>query len=126
MTFKKVNLMPPLKMRRITDQQSKGPQNTPMNSDPKSFKNSHEGQVKNNEITSKTRKGKGSNETKKKAFMQNIERRYQKPPRHPLILRAHLHAKYLCLKPLTKEEEVKATKPNGTPRIFMPYRGNKI
>jgi hypothetical protein len=56
----------------------------------KSFKNSHHGKVKNNELTLKTKKEKGSNETKEKASKQNIERRYQKPPKHPLILKAPL------------------------------------
>jgi hypothetical protein len=38
-----------------------------------------------------------------KAFGQNNERIYQNPPRHPLILGAHLHAEHPYLKPPTKK-----------------------
>jgi hypothetical protein len=42
----------------------------------KSLKNSHQGQIKNNELILKTWK-KENNKTRRKAFQQNIERRYQ-------------------------------------------------
>jgi hypothetical protein len=44
-------------------------------------------------------------QSKKKAFGQNIDRRYQKPPRCHLISRAHLHVKHPCLKPLAKKKK---------------------
>jgi hypothetical protein len=61
------------------------------------------GQIKNNELTLKTWKG-GSNKAKRKAFEQNIEKGYQKPLGHPLMLRTRLYSKHPHLKPLTKKK----------------------
>ncbi len=40
---------------------------------------------------------------KKKAFRQNIKRKYQKPHGHRLISKARLHGKHLHLKPFAKK-----------------------
>jgi hypothetical protein len=32
-----------------------------------------------------------NNEAKKKAFGRNIKKNYEKPPKHPLISKVHLH-----------------------------------
>jgi len=56
-----------------------------MSLDPKVFQKLHLGQIKNNKITLKTWKG-GSNEAERKGFERNIEKGYQKPLGHPLIL----------------------------------------
>ncbi len=61
----------------------------------KSFKYSHQSGVKIDKLTLKTWKGEGNNEKKKKTFGRNIERRYQKPPRCPLISRTCLHVELL-------------------------------
>jgi len=40
----------------------------------------------------------GSNEAKRKAYGQNIERRYQKPYGHPLISKSRLHIEHFSVK----------------------------
>lgn len=60
---------------------------------------------------------------KRKASRRNTERRYQKPPRCPLISGAHLHVKHHCLEPFAKKKEAKETEPKMTPRILMPQGG---
>jgi hypothetical protein len=63
-------------------------------------------QIKTNELTLKTWKGE-KNEAKKKVFERNIEKGYQKPLGHPLILKTHMHVKHLHLKPPTKKKRRK-------------------
>lgn len=90
----------------------------------KFLKNSHQGRIKNNELILKTWK-KGNNETKRKAFQQNIERRYQKPLGHPLILGTSLHAKHPHLKLLAKKNERGKAKGDAKD-LNAIKRGNKI
>jgi hypothetical protein len=66
-----------------------------------------------------------SNKAKRKAYRQNIKKKYLKPHGHPRTLRTHLHAKHLCLKPLIKIKKMKEAKPKGTPRIPMPPKGQQ-
>jgi hypothetical protein len=62
------------------------------------------GQRKNIELTLKTWKGR-SNEAKRKVSQRNIEKGYQKPLGHPLILRACLHVEHPRLEFPTKKEK---------------------
>jgi hypothetical protein len=74
-----------------------------MTSNPKVFKNSHKGGIKNDELFSKA--SKGGKATKPKE--QNITRGYQKPLRRTLILGAHLHAEHPCLKRPSQKKKKK-------------------
>jgi len=60
-----------------------------MSIDPKASQKFHKGEIKNNELTLKLKKG-GNNKAKRKAFQQNIKRKYQKPLGCNLILRKPL------------------------------------
>jgi hypothetical protein len=51
---------------------------------------------------------------------QNIDKIYQKPFEHPLIVGECLHNEHLCLEPPIKKEKMKKTKSNGMPRTLMP------
>jgi hypothetical protein len=62
----------------------------------------------------------GSNEAKRKAYGQNIERGYQKPHGHLLISKSHLHIEHLRVKPPTKKEEMKKIESKGSSKILMP------
>jgi hypothetical protein len=55
---------------------------------------------------------------------QNIEKLYQKPPKHPFIVRECLHDEHLHLEPPIKKK-MKETKSNGMPRILMPLEGQQ-
>jgi hypothetical protein len=65
----------------------------------------------------------GSNEAKRKAFEQNIEKGYQKSLKHPFILRACLHVEHPYLKHSYKKEKATKIEPKRMSRILMPSRG---
>jgi len=102
MAFKEINITSPLEMGRAPCWQIRGFKVFQRALTQKSFKYSHRGGVKIDDLTLKTYKGEGNNEAKKKAYGWNIEKGYQKPPKCPLILGACLHFEHLHLKPHVK------------------------
>jgi hypothetical protein len=66
----------------------------------------------------KTWKG-GSNEAKRKAYGENIQRGYQMPHGHPLISKSCFHIEQLHIKPPTKKIKMKKTERKGTSKILM-------
>jgi len=104
MGSKEINIMSPLEMGKAPRWQIRGLKVFQRALTQKSFKYSHQGGVKIDDLTLKTYKGEGNNEAKKKAYGWNIERGYQKPLRCPLILGARLHLEHLHLKPHVKKK----------------------
>jgi hypothetical protein len=66
----------------------------------------------------KAQKG-GRSTTNKKAFRRNIEKGYQKQPKHPPTSREPRRAKH----PHLQKEEEKEVKPKETPKTLMPSKG---
>jgi hypothetical protein len=76
-----------------------------MSSNSKVLQKFHQVRIKNNEVILRLGRGK---QQKKKKSLWNIDKKYWKPPKHPLISKTCLHAKYLCLNPLTKKIKIKS------------------
>jgi hypothetical protein len=75
-------------------------------------------------LTPKTWRG-GNNETKRKAFRQNIEKGYQNPPRHHLNFKIMSTCQTSLIITSCKKEKIKEIKAKGTLRILMPPKGQQ-